>query len=167
MKVTRTLSIVLSALFALPLIAQTSGTILHAPEASKLLPDAVYFAGKSATTQLRNSAGIRFADKHYVLAVLVDTTGYSSTVQERYQGYLLTELPLTLHDQTLPPGAYGVGFVGGHFAVMDIGNHTLLEAPATHDARMQRPMPLQILEGSSPGAYRLCFARECVDFAAK
>jgi len=28
-------------------------------------------------------------------------------------------------------------------------------------------MPLQILSGSSAGGYRLCFARDCVDFQAK
>lgn len=168
MKVTRSAAILLSFLLAVPVlaIAQASGTILHAPEASKLLPDAVFFAGKSATTQLRNSAGIRLAD-HDVLAVLVDTSGYSSTVQEKYQGYLLTEVPLSIGGHPLPPGAYGVGFVTGHFLVMDIGNHQLLQAQAAHDTQMQRPMPLQILNGSSPGTWRLCFARDCVNFSAK
>jgi hypothetical protein len=168
MKVTRAAAILLSALLALPVlaIAQSSGSILNAPEASKLLPDAVFFAGKSATTQLRNSAGIRLAD-HYVLAVLVDTSGYSSTVQQKYQGYLLTEVPLSIGGHAVAPGAYGIGFLGGRFLVMDIGNHTLRQAPATHDAQMQRPVPLQILNASSAAAYRLCFGRDCVDFTAK
>lgn len=161
-------SFLLAALAALPLIAaaQNPGTILHAPEASKLLPDAVYYAGKSATTQLRNSAGIHTGE-HYVLATLVDTSGYSSSVQERYQGYLLTELPLTFAGHSLPPGAYGVGFVGGHFLVMDIGDHTLLQVASRHDAQMQRPMPLQILAGSAAGGYRLCFGRDCVGFGVR
>lgn len=164
----RPAAILLCALLILPVLApaQTSGTLLHAPEASKLLPDAVYFAGKSATTQLRNSAGIHLGD-HYVLAVLVDTSGYSSTVQEKYQGYLLTEVPLSVGGHALPAGAYGVGFTGGHFLVMDISSRTLLEAPAAHDGQLQRPMPLQILRGSSSEGYRLCFARDCVDFQTK
>jgi hypothetical protein len=152
--------------FALLAAAQTSGTLLHAADASKLVPDAVYFAGKSATTQARNSAGIHLGE-HYVLASLVDTSGYSSSVQERYQGYLLTEVPLSFSGHALPPGAYGVGFVAGHFLVMDIGDHTLLQVPSHHDAQMQRPMPLQILAGSAAGKYRLCFGRDCVDFGAK
>jgi hypothetical protein len=157
-------SFVVAALALLPLAATAQGTILHAPEASKLLPDAVYFAGKSANTQLRNSAAIRFSEDRYTLAVLVDTSGYSSAVQEKYQGYLLTEVPLEIGGHSLPPGSYGVGFVGNHFAVMDIGNHDLLQAPATHDDSMQHPLPLQILEGASPGSYRLCFGRNSVDF---
>lgn len=165
----RACSILLSLVIAAPLlgVAQAgTGAILRAPEAGKLLPDAVFFAGKSATTQLRNSAGVRLADGQYVLAVLVDTSGYSSALQQKYQGYLLTETALSIGGHLLPAGAYGIGFVAGHFVVMDIGSHDLLQAPATHDAQMQRPMPLQVLEGSSPGAWRLCLGRDCVEFRA-
>jgi len=144
--------------------AQASGTILHAPEAQKLLPDAVYYAGKSANTQLRNSSGIHFADHHFVLSVLVDTSGYSSTIQEKYQGYLLSEVPLEIEGHPLVPGAYGIGIVGDHFVVTDIGSHDLFQARATRDDHMERPMPLQILEGDSPGRYRLCLGRNCVPF---
>lgn len=157
-----------ATLIAMPLCASAQATgstsVLHAAEAAKILPDAVYFAGKSAGTQLRNSAGVHYADGLYVLAVLVDTSGYSSSVQEKYQGYLLTEVPLEFGEHRLPAGAYGVGFVGDHFGVMDIGNHDLLRAAASHDAAMARPTPLQILQGSSPAAYKLCFGRNCVDF---
>lgn len=157
-----------ATLIAAPLCASAQAppkaTVLHAAEAAKVLPDAVYFAGKSASTQLRNSAGIHYADGAYVLAVLVDTSGYSTAVQEKYQGYLLTEVPLDFGGHRLPAGAYGIGFVGSHFGVMDISSHDLLQAAAAHDAAMTRPMPLQILEGPSPGADRLCFGRSCVDF---
>jgi len=157
-------SFVIAAFLALPLVAAGQApAILHAAEAGKLLPDAVFFAGQSATTQLRNSAGLRFADGRCVLAVLVDTSGYSSTVQQKYQGYLLSEVPLSMGGHSLAPGAYGIGFVGGRFFVMDIGNHNLLQAPAAHDAQMPRPMPLQILGNTAPGADRLCFGRDCVD----
>ncbi len=143
--------------------AQAPVTVLHAPEASKLLPDSVYYAGKSANTQLRNSSGVRFSDNHFVLAVLVDTSGYSSTIQEKYQGYFLTEVPLEIENHPLIPGAYGIGFVGDHFVVTDIGAHDLFQVPATHDAQMSRPMPLQILEGDA-GRPRLCLGRNCVRF---
>ena len=165
-RILRPVHFLIAALISLPLAAsaQTPGTILHAPEASKLLPDAVFYAGKSANTQLRNSAGVQFSDGHYVLAVLVDTAGYSTAIQEKYQGYFLTEVPLEVGGHPLVPGAYGVGFVGDHFNVMDIGNHDLLQAPDHHDDQMQRPMPLQILDGDAPGRYRLCFGRTCVPF---
>jgi hypothetical protein len=154
-------SLVFSTL-ALISFAASGQTILHAPEATKLLPDSVYYAGKSASTQLRNSAGIRFSDNHYVFAVLVDTSGYSTAVQEKYQGYLFAEVSIEIDGKTLPAGAYGIGFVGDHFVVTDIGTHDVLQARASHDDKMQHPMPLQILPGGPAGQYRLCLGRSCV-----
>ncbi|MFP5226568.1 MAG: hypothetical protein ACLGXA_02980 [Acidobacteriota bacterium] len=157
-------SVLLAALITMPVaaLAQSGTTILHAPEASKLLPDAVYYAGKSANTQLRNSAGIKFADGRYVLAVLVDTSGYSTSVQEKYQGYLLNESAIDIGGKPLAPGAYGIGFAGHRFVVTDIGAHDILQAPSQHDENLQRPMPLQIIAGDAAGHYRLCLGRDCV-----
>ena len=154
-------SLLPAALLFVPLAASAQ-TILHAPEASKFLPDSVYYAGKSANTQLRNSAGLHYSDGHYVFAVLVDTSGYSTAVQEKYQGYLLTEVPVDIDGKPLPPGAYGIGFVGEHFVVTDIGGHDILQAHASHDDHLQHPMPLQIVQGDSPDRYRLCLGRSCV-----
>lgn len=155
-------SLLVGALLSMPLAMCAQATILHAPEASKLLPDSVYYAGKSANTQLRNSAGIHFADGHYVLAVMVDTSGYSSTIQEKYQGYLLAEVPMNIDGNPLAAGAYGIGFVGDHFIVTDIGTHDVLQAHGRRDDKMERPLPLKIIEGDSPGRFRLCLGRSCV-----
>jgi len=144
--------------------ANAGPAILHATEAAKIMPDSVFFRGKSATTQARNAAGIRFSDGTYLLSALVDTSGYSTAVQEKYQAYLLTEVPLRIGVHTLAPGAYGVGFTGNEFHVMDIGNHELFHASATRETQMQRPIPLQVLQETSGGSYRLCFGRECVSF---
>lgn len=161
--------VILSALLTLPLAARAQATmsapasVLTPAEAGKLLPQSVFFAGQSAPTQLRNATGVRFAGGDLVLAVLVDSSGYSGGVQQAFQGYLLTEVPLTIGGHRLPAGAYGMGIVNGQLAVMDIGNHPLLHAPAMHDAKMHRPVPLQVLAGLH-GGYRLCFGRECVPF---
>jgi hypothetical protein len=156
------------ALLAVPRVApaQTSAAdaILTATGAAKVLPDAVFYAGKSANTQLRNATGVHFGDGLITLAVLVDTSGYSSAVQEKYQGYLLTETALRIGDHSLPAGAYGFGFVKGHFLVMDIGNHDIFQANTEHDANMHLPRPLQVLSGASAGEYRLCSGRDCVSF---
>ena len=77
---------------------------------------------------MRNTGGVHFADDLYVLAGLVDVSGYSSGVREKYQGYLLTEVPLDVNGKTLRPGAYGIGFVNGSkFVVTDLGSNNLLE----------------------------------------
>lgn len=157
----------LAALFLLPLAAGAQAAapgILDAAQAGKLIPATVYFAGQTATTQLRNSAGVRFADGQQTLAVLVDSSGYSGAIQQKYQGYLLTEVPLDFGGHRLPAGAYGMGVVHGELYIMDIGSHELLRGAAMHDAKMHRPVPLQIVAGTTPGAYRLYLGRECIGF---
>jgi hypothetical protein len=161
-------SAALLAMLALPRVAPAqaaaSDTILTVQAADKLLPDSVYFAGQSANTQMRNAAGVQFADGQQTLTVLVDTSGYSSALQQKYQGYLITETALDFGGHQLAPGAYGFGFVQGQFLVMDIGSHDLLQTACVHDAQMHLPRPLQILGGSAPGTWRLCSGRDCVTF---
>lgn len=139
-------------------------TVLHAQEAAKLLPDAVFFRGQSASTQARNSGGVRFADGMFVLTTLVDNSGYSSGIQQKYQAYFITEVTLNIGGNKLAPGAYGVGIVGDHFGVMDIAAHDLFQVATVKDAHIQRPMPLQVIAGDAPGKYCLYFGRDYVTF---
>jgi hypothetical protein len=158
-------TLVLSAVFTAG--AQTASqpeALLHAQEAAKLLPDAVFFRGQSASTQARNSGGVRFADGMFVLTTLVDNSGYSTGIQQKYQAYFITEVPLNIGGHNLLPGVYGIGIVGNHLGVMDIGAHDLFQADAIHDAQLHRPMPLQLIADDTPGKYRLYFGRDYVAF---
>ncbi|WP_433984698.1 hypothetical protein RBB78_09115 [Tunturiibacter empetritectus] len=147
--------------------AAMAGTkTLTATEATKFLPATVFFRGQSAPIQARNSGGVQFAKDALLLVALVDTAGYSSSVQEKYQAYLITEASIDIEGHSLKPGAYGCGFVGGNtFVVMDIGGHDLFSAPAAKDAALRRPTPLQILPAPSGTGYRLYVGRDYVDFA--
>jgi hypothetical protein len=140
--------------------------LLKATEAAELLPTTVFFQGKTAPVQGRNSGGIRFEDKSLMLVSLIDTSGYSSQVQEKYQAYLITESSLEIEGHRLAPGAYGCGFLSdGGFIVMDIGGHDLFTAKATHDGDLHRPTPLQIMTlPNEPGKYRLYAGRNFIRF---
>lgn len=152
------------ALYISPAQAQSAstGTVLHAAEAGKLLPDAVFFSGQSAPVQARNSGGIKFGDGKLVLAALIDTSGYTTAVQQKYQTYLITETAIQINGKLLPPGAYGAGFVAGHFGVMDIGDHDLFSVDAARDADLKRPMPLQVIADIAAGQFRLYQGRDYV-----
>src|SRR6266567_705261 len=131
----------------------------------KLFPDHVFFRGQSAPVQLRNTGGVHFADDLYVLAGLVDSSGYSTAIKEKYQAYLLSEVTLEIGGQTLKPGSYGIGFVeGGKFVVMDLGANDVLQAASQKDTEMKRPVPLQILASPTAGSYRLYAGRDYVEF---
>jgi len=141
--------------------------ILTAAETQKILPPAVFFRGQSAPVQGRNSGGVRLSDHAFVLISLVDTSGYSSQVQQKYQAYLITESALDIDGHTLPPGAYGCGFIANDsFIVMDIGGHDLFTAHSAHDASLSRPRPLTVAAAPANQGYRLYAGRNYITFRA-
>jgi len=140
--------------------------VLKADEVGdKLFPDKVFFRGQSASVQTRNSGGVRYSDEFLVMAGLVDNSGYSSGLKEKYQGYLITEVPLEIGGQTLKPGAYGFGFIDANkFVVMDIGANDVFQVSSTKDSELKRPVPLKFVAGSDSGKYRLYKGRDYVEF---
>jgi hypothetical protein len=140
--------------------------LLQGERIEQLLPPSVYFKGQSAPLQLRNAAGFRSPSGSVAWMALVDTSGYSTGVRERYQFYLVTEAPLQFGDAVLPAGAYGAGFLSdGTAVVLDLGAHEIAHTPVVTDAQMRRPRPLQ-LEGDGP-AYRLYLGKQYVPVSFK
>jgi len=143
--------------------AQQGATILKPEDTQKLLPASVFYCGQPATTQVRNSGGVKFADGHYVLATLVDTTGYSAAVASKYQAYFIVEVPIKLGGHSLAAGIYGAGIVGDKFLVTDVGAHDVLSVAVSEDTELKRPMPLQIVADPA-GGFRLYIGRQYVTF---
>jgi hypothetical protein len=140
-------------------------TVLKPAEVQKLLPEKVYYKAQSATTQLRNSGGVKFADGFYVLTTLVDTSGYASDVAAKYQAYFITEVPIKVGGQSLPAGVYGVGFIpGDKFVVTDVGAHELFTVSSASDAGLKRPTPLQVVADPA-GGFRLYAGRKYIIFS--
>ncbi|MGB8480779.1 MAG: hypothetical protein WCE63_18390 [Acidobacteriaceae bacterium] len=146
--------------------AQTK--ILSPQDVGTVMPHSVFFRGQTATVQLRNTFGLRLAGGAIVLAGLVDNSGYATGIQQKYQGYLLSETALTINGQTLPAGAYGFGFVANDaFIVMDLGAHEVLKVTSKTDSSMSHPRPLQVAAGAHPGNYRLYEGRRFVSIHIK
>ncbi len=126
--------------------------------ATALMPPTVFFAGQAAPVQGRNTAGARMPGG-VLVAGLVDTAGYSSGVQERYQAYLLLDTAVRFGEHALGPGAYGCGVVDGAFLVMDLSAKVLWKLPALREAELARPNPLQVAAVKEPCTFRLYFGR--------
>ncbi len=141
-------------------------TVLKASDIKpKLFPESVFFRGQTAPAQMRNTGGVHFSDDFYMLAGLVDNSGYSTGIREKYQAYLITEVTLQFGTQTLKPGAYGVGFIeGGRFVVLDLAANELFRAASQKDTEMKRPVPLQVMAPEA-GKFRLYTGREYVEFS--
>ena len=147
-----------------PAVAQSGNTVLTRTDTEKMLPKAVYYKGQTAPVQGRNSGGVKFSDGFYMLATMVDNSGYASDVAAKYQGYFIVEVPLKIGGQDLPAGIYGFGFVGGDkFVITDVGGHDVLTANTANDEDMKRPVPLQVTADPA-GGYRLYAGRKYVAF---
>jgi hypothetical protein len=155
-----------AAVMVAPGFALAQGDMVLKPaDTQKLLPASVYYKGQSATTQLRNSGGVKFADGSYVLTTLVDTSGYAADVSAKYQAYFITEVPLKVGGQSLPAGIYGIGFIAGNkFVVTDVGAHELFTATWAEDAGLKRPTPLQV-QADPAGGFRIYAGRKYVVFS--
>lgn len=145
--------------------AQSGAVVLKPADMQKLLPATVFYRGQTATTQLRNSGGVKFPDGSLVLATMVDTSGYSTAVAAQYQAQFITEIPINLEGKRLGAGVYGIGFVADNkFVVTDIGAHEVLSVNSATDAALNRPRPLEVLPNPS-GGFRLYAGRRYVVFA--
>ncbi len=137
------------------------GVPFSSEKLGSLLPATVYFQEKTAPLQLRNAAGTTFGNQAIVWASLVDTSGYSTSVQERYQFYFVTESGLRFGSVHLPAGAYGGGYVGNRFVLMDLGGHSIGEGDTEMDANLRRPRPLQMV-ADGPTSVKLYLGRRWV-----
>lgn len=119
--------------------------IIEGRELERVVPQGFYFEGQSAPTQMRNAVAAQLGPKRFVIAGLVDTSGYSSDVQGKYQGFIITDSPVTVGGKPLPTGAYGFGFNSeGRIDVMDVGGRRVLSVRTRVEEKVQRPRPLMM-----------------------
>ncbi|MGI9036420.1 MAG: hypothetical protein ACR2GD_10330 [Pyrinomonadaceae bacterium] len=119
--------------------------VLSGSELTGIVPTSFYFAGQSAQTQIRNSAAARLGKDRYVIAGLVDTSGYSTEISGKYEGFLITDSGIQIGDKQLATGAYGFGFsADGKLHIFDLSSKEILSVAATNDKEMKRPRPLMM-----------------------
>jgi hypothetical protein len=162
--------VVLSLSFAFCLSANAQGRfaaqVLDDAEAEKIVPTTYYFAGQSAPTQMRNAFAARIGKDRHVLAGLVDTSGYSTEISGKYEGFFITDSPISIGNRTLGTGAYGFGFSkNGSLNIFDISSRQILSVASQTDANMKRPRPLQMV--AVPRGVRLYKGRNFVLISAR
>jgi len=130
--------------------AQDQAAILSGPELRRVIPPGFYFQGLSAPTQMRNSAAVRFGTNRYVLAGLVDTSGYAADVRAKYEGFLITDSAIAINGSELGTGAYGFGFSDdGKLNILDLAGNQVLSVSTTKDSSLKRPRPLTMIKSGN------------------
>jgi hypothetical protein len=90
----------------------------------------------------------------------VDTSGYSTAIAQKYQGFFITETKIQIEGTEVVPGEYGFGFMNDRFILTNVGADDVLNLPSKIDDQMKRPVPLKITEEN--GGYRLYAGRKYV-----
>jgi hypothetical protein len=142
------------------LAQETAQHLLSSDELKSVVPAEFFFRGQKAPTQLRNATGFQTADGKVTFGALVDTSGYSTVVQQKYQGLLVTESKLNIGGSELAPGEYGFGFTADKFVVMNVASEDTLSAPYQTDSELKRAMPLKLVEDGA--GYKLYAGKKWV-----
>ena len=112
---------------------------------------------------MRNAVGLEDKDNRFVLAALVDTSGYSTDIKEKYQGLFITEVKLKVGDAFLAPGSYGFGFKDGKFLILDVSAAEILSVASSKDDSIAHPVPLKLTADGN--GYRLYAGKEWVSLS--
>jgi hypothetical protein len=140
------LSLVVLTLVGCASAQQVTKHVLSSDELKKAVPTEYFFRGQKAPVQLRNAVGFQLPDGKMMLAALVDASGYSTAIQQKYQGMLITETKLNVGGSSLPPGQYGFGFAADNkFIVMDVANSDVLSAAYQTDQALKHAVPLKLV----------------------
>jgi hypothetical protein len=135
-------------------------------ELARVVPPGFYFQGLSAPTQMRNGAAARFGAKRYVVAGLVDTSGYAADVRAKYEGFFITDSPIKINGSELGTGAYGFGFSNdGKLNILDLAGNQVLSTSTIKDSELKRPRPLMMTKAAD--GVRFYAGKDYVTIAAR
>lgn len=120
-----------------------------------------YLEGNSIPTQKRNTVILKGADGKHLVFSLLDTSGYSAEIQQKYAGMIIVERKVTVGGASVGTGAYGFGLQKptpaegpGKLVVYDVAGGKVAETATQYDAKLAQPVPLQVTtEGGQTKLY--------------
>jgi len=112
-----------------------------------------YLEGNSIPTERRNAALVKTPAGARVEFALLDTSGYSSEVQEKYHGMIISEGSFTVCGVKLGVGSFGFGTKmpkppasgSAEFFFYDQAGAKLGQCTAAKDTHLKAPRPLQVV----------------------
>jgi len=156
------LVLALATLLAWPsmVVAQGAFQLVTGDEFKKALPKDFYLEGNAIPTQERNAALMKTPAGARALVALIDTTGYSSQIQQKYEGMLITEERISICGYLVSVGSYGFGLArptppseaDAMFLLYDQAGGKVAECVATRDSKVEQPVPLKVVVGEGATA---------------
>ncbi len=150
--------------------AQAKFEIVTGKPFDSALPKDFYLEGNAIPTEKLNSVLVHLPGGQRALFGLIDTTGYSSNIQAKYVGMIITEADVSVCGQKLGTGSYGFGWTQpangvdqpGKILVYNQAGDKITECDTPRDANLKQPKPLQVVP-TGAGVARLYHGRHYVE----
>ncbi len=112
-----------------------------------------YLEGNAIPVQKRNAVMLKCPCGKRLIVALLDTSGYSIDVQQKYHGFVTTEKKIALGGAEVPVGAFGLGLqkpaapseAPAKVFIYDVAGQKVAEGMAQYDAKLAQPVPLQVV----------------------
>jgi len=119
----------------------------------KALPKDFYLEGNAIPTENRNAAMLKTPAGARVLFALIDTTGYSSQIRQKYIGMVIAEGKLSICGISVGVGSYGFGLdkppatsnEDAKFFLYDQAGEKVSECASKKDSEIKQPKPLSVV----------------------
>lgn len=163
-------SLLLSVMVAMPASAQGVFKVEKGKAFNNVVPKDFVLEENAIPTEKRNSALVATPSGGRLVVGLLDTSGYSSQVQEKYLGMLISEGSVHVCGNKVATGSYGFGLAkssaaaGEHasqFMLYNQAGEKVVECKARWDAKIQGPRPLEVIPNG--GTARLYVGRAWVE----
>lgn len=164
-------SLLLGVLAAKPASAQGVFKVEKGEAFNKVVPKDFVLEENAIPNEKRNSAVVVTPSGTRLVTGLLDTSGYSSQVQEKYLGMLIAEGSVDVCGHHVATGSYGFGLAKpagaaeqhpSRFILYNQAGKEVTECPAEWDAKIEHPRPLQVLPRRG-GTGRLYLGRTWVE----
>jgi hypothetical protein len=139
----------------------------------KAIPKDFYVEGNAIPSEKRNSELALTPSGARLLVGLIDTTGYSSQIKQKYLGMLISEGSLDVCGKNIGVGSFGFGLTkkrsasgqeeaGARFHLYNQAGREAASCQAEWDAKAEHPRPLDLMPEAG-GSARLYLGRDWIE----
>ena len=147
-----TMTLGLLAGFFVPVRAQGGYEVVKGKAFDSAMPKDFYLEGNAIPTEKRNAVLLKTAGGKRVVLALIDTTGYSSQIRQKYIGMVIAEGTFSVCGQQVTVGSYGFGLdkpsppsdADATFHLYNQAGDKLFDCAAKKDTTAKQAQPLQV-----------------------
>jgi hypothetical protein len=146
------LVVCLMAVATTPALAQGGFESVTGDAFVRAVPGDFYLEGNRIPVEKRDAALLKNGKGGRVVAALINTTGYSSQIKQKYIGMLITETKISVCGNPIGVGSYGFGLdrppagsnAAAVFKLYDQAGEKVFECTVQKDNNIKQPKPLAV-----------------------